>query len=120
HNDEHQHSGLGLFTPAEVFFGRVPAVHAVRQETLDAAYVLHPGRFPNGPPKAALPPAQVHINPLEARLISVDIDPLTPVSVNALPIDESALANRSQKAPHATARTPRREALAAATAAFPS
>lgn len=120
HNDEHQHSGLALFTPAEVFFGRVPAVHAVRQETLDAAYALHPDRFPHGPPKAALPPAQVHINPIEARAISVDIDTLIPSNINALPIDDSALASRSQKAPHATARTPRREALAAATTAFPS
>jgi transposase InsO family protein len=66
HNDDHQHSGLALYTPAEVFFGRVPAVHAVRQKALDAAYALHPSRFPNGPPKAALPPAEVHINPLEA------------------------------------------------------
>jgi len=46
HNDDHQHSGLALFTPAEVFFGRVAAVHAVRQKALDAAYALHPGRFP--------------------------------------------------------------------------
>jgi putative transposase len=66
HNDDHQHSGLALYTPAEVFFGRVPAVHAVRQKALDAAYALHPSRFPNGPPKASLPPAEVHITPLEA------------------------------------------------------
>jgi len=54
HNDEHQHCGLALFTPAEVFFGRV---HAVRQAALDAAHALHPERFPNGAPQAALPPA---------------------------------------------------------------
>jgi hypothetical protein len=120
HNDDHQHSGLALFTPAEVFFRRVPAVHAVRQKALDAAYALHPGRFPNGPPKAALPPAQVHINPLEARAISVDTEVPIPMSINFPPIDDSALPNGSQKALHATARTPRREALAAAAAAFPS
>jgi putative transposase len=46
HNDEHQHSGLALFTPADVFFGRVGAVHAARQAALDVAYALHPERFP--------------------------------------------------------------------------
>lgn len=70
HNDDHQHSGLALFTPAEVFFGRVATVHAVRQQALDSAYARHPGRFPNGPPKAALPPTEVHINPLEAITVS--------------------------------------------------
>lgn len=120
HNDAHQHSGLALFTPAEVFFGHVPVVHAARQKALDAAYALHPERFPHGPPKAALPPAEVRINPLEARAISVDTDTLTPMNINEVPIDDSALVSRSQKAPHATAKTPRREALAAATAAFPS
>ena len=70
HNDDHQHSGLALFTPAEVFFGRVSTVHAVRQQALDGAYAGHPGRFPNGPPRAALPPTEVHINPLEAITVS--------------------------------------------------
>jgi putative transposase len=42
HNDEHQHSGLALFTPADVFFQRVGAVHAARQAALDFAYALHP------------------------------------------------------------------------------
>lgn len=72
HNDDHHHSGLALFTPAEVFFERVAAVHAIRQETLNTAHALHPERFPNGPPKAALPPAQVHINPLETLTVLVD------------------------------------------------
>jgi len=87
HNDDHQHSGLALFTPAEVFFGRVPAVHAVRQATLDDAYALHPDRFPNGPPKAALPPAAVHINPLEALAVSIDLSEQEYVAnVNAPPV----------------------------------
>jgi len=38
HNDEHHHYGLALFTPAHVFFGRFMAVHAARQEALDAAH----------------------------------------------------------------------------------
>jgi hypothetical protein len=83
---------------------------------LDAAYALRPGRFPNGPPKAALPPARVHINPIEARVISITTD----TNINALPINDRGPGTRSQKAAHAATKTPRREPLAAATAAFPS
>ena len=126
HNNDHQHSALALFTPAEVFFERVPAVHAVRQAALDAAHALHPNRFPNGPPKAALPPAEVHINPLEALAASVDraanerTETVTVPTINALPVGDTLPASRSQMAPHAAARTPRRDALAAATATLPS
>jgi putative transposase len=42
--NHHRHSGLELFTPADVFFGRVPEVAAARQATLDAAYEGHPER----------------------------------------------------------------------------
>jgi len=119
HNDDHQHSGLALYTPAEVFFGRVAAVHAVRQETLDAAYALHPARFPNGPPKAALPPAQVHINPLEALTASVG-HPETTANINALPVNDAPPASRARMAPQPAAKTPRPEAVATATGALPS
>ena len=112
HNDDHQHSGLALFTPAEVFFGRVAAVHRVRQDTLDAQYALHPQRFPNGAPRAALPPAEVHINPLEARAVEVP--------VNASALDDASPASRSQMASRATASTPRHETPRPATAALPS
>ena len=71
HNDEHHHSGLALFTPADVFFGRVEAVRAVRQLALDAAYRLHPERFAHGPPRVALPPTEVLINPITSDAISV-------------------------------------------------
>jgi putative transposase len=117
HNDDHHHSGLALFTPAEVFFHRVPAVHGVRQDALDAAYALHPGRFPNGSPKAALPPAEVNINPLEA--LAVTVYAIDTMSINAAPLDDMARTLRVEDASHATARTPRRETLAA-NAAFPS
>ena len=72
HNDEHHHSGLAWFTQALVFFGRVEAVRAVRQVALDEAYVAHPERFPNGAPKAALPPVEVSINPIEASAVLVE------------------------------------------------
>ena len=64
YNDAHQHSGLALFTPAEVFYGRVEEVAARRQVALDAAYAAHPERFPNGPPVVRRPPSSVAINPL--------------------------------------------------------
>ena len=126
HNDDHHHSGLALFTPAEVFFGRVPVVHAIWQEALDAQYALHPARFPNGPPRAALPPAEVHINPLEAITVSVGQGGLTEAnspavaSINSSPIDDLLPTSRSQMASRATARTPRHETPRPATAALPS
>jgi putative transposase len=84
----------------------------VRQNALDAQYELHPERFPNGSPKAALPPAEVHINPLETLAVSV--------TVNAPPIADTPPASRSQMASRATASTPRHETPRSATAALPS
>lgn len=66
YNDEHHHSGLALFTPADVFHARVPDIAARRQSALDAAYAAHPERFPHGPPRVPLPPNVVSINPLHA------------------------------------------------------
>jgi putative transposase len=64
YNDHHQHSGLALFTPADVFYGRVEEVAARRQVALDNAYAQHSERFPNGPPIVHRPPTSVAINPL--------------------------------------------------------
>jgi transposase InsO family protein len=112
HNDDHQHSGLALFTPAEVFFGRVAAVHRVRQDALDAHYALHPGRFPNGPPRAALPPPEVHINPLEALAI--------PVTVNTPTLDDTPGAGSSPSAPRTTPTAPRDATPRPSAATLPS
>jgi hypothetical protein len=71
YNDDPHHSGLGLYTPAEVFFGRVEEVALVRQAALDGAYEMHPERFPNGAPIAGRPPAEVHINPLTNATVAV-------------------------------------------------
>jgi putative transposase len=57
------HEGLNFHTPADVFHGRVDAVHAARQAALDIHYMAHPERYPNGPPQAKRPPASVAINP---------------------------------------------------------
>jgi putative transposase len=71
HNDDHHHSSLALFTPADVFFGRVAVAAAARQAALDLAYAAHPQRFPNGAPRVALPPTAVHINPLTADALEL-------------------------------------------------
>lgn len=63
YSHHHHHKGLALFTPAEVFFGRVAEVAAVRQRALDEAYRQAPERFVRGAPRVALPPASVSINP---------------------------------------------------------
>jgi putative transposase len=65
YNHQHHHSGLGFYTPTQVFTGQYRAIAHVRQAALDAHYHQHPERFVHGPPKAALPPAQVFINPVE-------------------------------------------------------
>lgn len=80
HNDEHHHSSLALFTPAEVFFGRVEQVRAIRQAALDATYAAHPERFPNGAPRAALPPSEVNINPITSSAVSLDSDAPAPAA----------------------------------------
>ena len=72
HNDEHHHSNLALFTPADVFFGRVEQVRIVRQSALDAAHLAHPERFPHGAPHVLLPPSEVSINPLTSSAVTVD------------------------------------------------
>jgi putative transposase len=122
HNDDHHHCGLALFTPAEVFHGRVATVHALRQAALDAAYALHPARFPNGPPMAALPPTAVSINPLEAQAVSVGdavqtaVEPLVLITSTSLPVDDELPPIRIQMASDFVARTPRRQTPVAETA----
>jgi putative transposase len=63
YNGEHRHSGVALYTPSDVHYGRVEQVHQCRQAALDAAYQRHPNRFVRKPPEAALPPQAVWINP---------------------------------------------------------
>jgi putative transposase len=69
HNDECHHASPDLFTPADVFLGRVENIRSIRQAALDAIYTEHPERFPNGPPVVRLPPALVEINPLTADAV---------------------------------------------------
>lgn len=66
YNDGHHHEGLALFTPAQVYFGRVEGIATQRQAALRAAYEAHPERFVHGPPAVRLPPERVLLNPLDA------------------------------------------------------
>jgi len=66
YNDQHHHDRLALFTPADVFFDRVDAVAARREQALCAAYEAHPERFIAGPPRVKRPPKRVRLNPADA------------------------------------------------------
>lgn len=105
-NDEHQHSGLALFAPADVYHGRVEPIALRRQQALDEAYARHPERFPNGAPVVRRLPSVVSINP-----IAVD---------DELIDDVDGITQRWQNAPNATAKTPRRDARAAGVPPLPS
>lgn len=82
---QHRHSGLALFTPADVFFGRVPELATQRQRALDAAYDAHPERFVRGRPCVRLPPAKVTINPIDPGVPPQTAAELLCSSTSALP-----------------------------------
>lgn len=63
YNDEHHHSGLAMFTPAEVHHGRVDEQLTAKQRVMDAAFEAHPERFTHGRPVVKRPRAEVWINP---------------------------------------------------------
>jgi putative transposase len=83
--NHHRHSGLALFTPADVFFGRVPELAASRQRALDAAYLAHPERFVRGRPRVRLPPARVAINPIDPGTPATTVSALLSASSNTKP-----------------------------------
>jgi putative transposase len=63
YNNEHHHSGIAWLTPAMVHHGRVGEVLAIRQATLDQAYLAHPERFVHHSPRVPRPPEAAWINP---------------------------------------------------------
>ncbi len=73
YNDEHRHHGIALLTPKQVHYGHVDAVLAQRQKALDAAYRVHPERFPKKPSVPKLS-REVWINPPEAGDSDVVVD----------------------------------------------
>ena len=66
YNQEHRHSGIGLYTPSDVHHGRTGILQTRRQATLDEAYLAHPERFVRKRPHASSPPEAVWINPPES------------------------------------------------------
>ena len=63
YNHEHHHTGLALFSPADVHFARVNQILQQRNAVLAAAHQRHPERFVRGLPTHPAPPSQVWINP---------------------------------------------------------
>lgn len=78
HNHEHHHVGLALYTPADVFNGRVDTIVAKRQGALDAAYAANPERFVNGAPQVPRPPEVVAINPLTIPALELEVGSSSP------------------------------------------
>jgi len=72
YNHEHHHSGIGLFTPAQVHSGEYVAIQSVRQAAMDKAYAENAVRFVKGPPKAPSVPESAAINPEPLLLVSED------------------------------------------------
>jgi putative transposase len=73
YNEQHRHSGIAFYTPADVHYGRTIQIQQDRQATLDAAYQQHPKRFVNKPPQSPVLPKAVWINPpkdCEKRVIN--------------------------------------------------
>ncbi len=63
YNNEHRHSGIALFTPADVHYGRSAKLFAARASVLAGAYTVHPERFVKGIPTPREVPDTVWINP---------------------------------------------------------
>jgi len=63
--NQHRHSGLAFFTPADTFHGRVAELAQTRQRAFNAAYTPHPERFVAGCTKVRLPSSKVSINPID-------------------------------------------------------
>jgi putative transposase len=63
YNTRHRHSGIAMYTPADVHHGRAVELHQVRTSVLADAYAAHPERFVNGLPAPKPVPAEVWINP---------------------------------------------------------
>jgi putative transposase len=119
-NEQHQHSGIALFTPAEVFYGRVEEVATRRQAALDDAFAAHSERFPHGPPVARRPPEAVHLNPLpiDADVMATRAEETIArrASANTPRHDAPNPETEMRSASHPAAKTPRRETQAIAVA----
>lgn len=89
HYHDRPHEGLALFTPTDLFNGRVDEVAARRQQALDAHYAAHPQRYVKGSPIVALPPTTVHINPDLAITARQILDTPRSLRTAPTPVDTS-------------------------------
>jgi len=55
-NKRHRHPGLAMMTPEDVHCNRIDEVQRRRPETIERAYMSHPERCVNGPPKPLILP----------------------------------------------------------------
>jgi putative transposase len=69
YNDEHRHSGIALFTPADVHYGRSDELLMARAGVLADAYTVHPERFVKGIPTPREVPDTVWINPPSKEVV---------------------------------------------------
>lgn len=92
YNFEHHHSGLGGYTPEQVFTGRYRELAVIRQQALDERYEAHPERFVKGRPVASQPPAKVAINPITEQQ-AINDDCSGSVNMPTLPYAWQALEN---------------------------
>ena len=70
YNTEHRHSGIALYTPADVHYRRTPALDEARAGVLAGAYAAHPERFVRRPPTPPELPTAVWINPPSKKEVS--------------------------------------------------
>lgn len=63
YNQQHDHSGLNLMTPASVHFREADAIRQQRQSVMTAAFAARPERFIRGLPVVKGAPSAVYINP---------------------------------------------------------
>lgn len=62
YNHDHQHSGIGLHTPASVHFGTAKEIRQQRATVLTDAYTANPERFVRGTPQPPKLPGAAWIN----------------------------------------------------------
>ena len=64
---EHRHSGIGYMTPHAMHNGQADAIHAIRQDALDQAFLANPLRFKGRQPTPPKLPTAAWINPPSTR-----------------------------------------------------
>ena len=110
YNQEHKHSGIALFTPAQVHNGTWHQVWHTRNEALQRYYQAHPERFKTRP-TTPTPPGTDGINhPTQqpqttaARLQTADMARSARIQIPVIPTGSNPCSRDTD--PHITARRP--------------